>query len=84
MSIADKIFALGAEEGEARGVEKGVKRGLKSGIEKGIEKGQLIGKVQLYEEWLGLTPSPAELLREKTERVLRKRLSELEARFRRR
>jgi predicted transposase YdaD len=100
MSIADKIFALGAEEGEARGVEKGVKKGvkdgmklgiekgiekgMKKGIEKGVQMGQLIGKVHLYEELIGLTPSPAELLRKETEKALRKRIAELEARFRKR
>ena len=50
MSVAEKLIA------------EGIEKGMKKGLEKGQAKGQWIGKIQTLEDFLGMNPSPSEVL----------------------
>ena len=58
MSVAEKLIAEGLEKGMKKGLEKGIEKG----IEKGLQKGLWIGKIQTLEDFLGIAPSPSEIL----------------------
>ena len=70
MSVAEKLIAEGLEKGMKKGLQKGLEKGrmegmqqgIEKGLEKGIEKGLWIGKIQTLEDFLGLAPSPGEVL----------------------
>ena len=62
MSVAEKLIAEGLEKGLEKGRVEGRVEGMEKGIEKGLQKGQWIGKIQTLEDFLGMSPSPSEVL----------------------
>jgi len=69
-------------EGREEGLEMGLSQGLSQGISQGIEKGALIGKVQAYQGFLGITVMTAEELLDQSTDSLRRLTDQLRARLR--
>jgi hypothetical protein len=73
------IERRGIETGVKTGIKTGIKTGVKRGIKKGVEKGVLIGRVQVFQELLGVEISANENLTKLKEVDLRQEVERLRA-----